>query len=98
MTKRRINIQLFAEEPIIKTTDDLEKKGQENTESGETEAEKTDEKDNKINALEEKIKKLEEQNKKLLVANNDLYAKCLSYKENKGQGDEKVIDKLLKNI
>ena len=98
MKKNKINIQLFAEEQKFKTAEDLEKEEQENQESGENEEEKTDEKDNKIKALEEQLKKLEEQNKKLLVANNDLYAKCLSYKENKGQGGEKAIDKLLKNI
>lgn len=98
MTKRKINIQLFAEEQKIKTVEDLEKETQENQESEQEKEVKTDEKDDKIKTLEEQIKKLEEHNKKLLEANNDLYAKCLSYKENKGQGGEKAIDKLLKNI
>lgn len=75
------------EDPIIKKVDDLEDP-KEDTQTDPPKEEETEEQ-KKIAELEEKIKGLEAREKELLKANNDLYAKCLSYKEDKGTSDNK---------
>lgn len=98
MKMTKINIQLFAEEQEIKTVDDLEKENKTEEKTENTEQPKLNEKDEKIKSLEETIEKLKQDKEKLLAANNDLYAKCLSYKENKGNSETSKVDELIKMI